>query len=343
MASKIARRFETALLPLGVLALGILIWKIGPEERAQLVALMTDVRWWFLVIIVQAVVANAANTAGLLACLPLDRASLGFLYTFAARLAGEGVNATMPTATVGGELLKIALLTKRAPAERVTAGIGAAYANQALAQMLFSFVMLPIALPRLDLPASVKGVIVLFVTGGVVATWILASVTRKGSFEKIHGLFRLIGLGKAGSRTHAATTAIDGAAKEAQSADPRGFVLSVLAFFFAWVFGVVEVALCFYACGRPVDLVQCTAIESLSTFVDAVFFFVPGQMGTRELGLVGIMRAMGVDDVMGISLGLIRRIRVLAWAALGMGCLAVLRRAGVAPEPAREPVDAHAS
>ncbi|HZU97960.1 MAG TPA: hypothetical protein VFF73_14755, partial [Planctomycetota bacterium] len=76
MASKIARRFETALLPLGILALGILIWKIGPEERAQLVALMTDVRWWFLVIIVQAVAANAANTAGLLACLPLDRASL---------------------------------------------------------------------------------------------------------------------------------------------------------------------------------------------------------------------------------------------------------------------------
>lgn len=328
MASRVARVFETALLPLGIVALGVLIWQIGPEDRSQIVRLVSVVQWWFVAVVIQELVAHAANTEGLLACLPLDRKRLGFWYTFAARLAGEGVNATMPTATVGGELLKISLLSRRAPPERVTAGISAAYASQALAQMLFTSLALPLALPALDLAMPLKGMIAVFVFGGVIATYWLASVARGGAFEKVHGLFQKIGIGKKGSRTHTATTRIDGAARDAHGANPRGFVVSVGYFFIGWLWGVVEIALIFHACGVEVDLVQCLAIESLSAFVDAVFFFVPGQMLTREVGLVGIIRALGMHDpaVVGLSLGLVRRGRVLVWAALGIFCLAGFRR-----------------
>jgi uncharacterized protein (TIRG00374 family) len=342
VASRVARIFETALLPLGVLALVVLIWQIGPDERAQLLHLVGTVKWWFLAIVLQEVVAHAANTAGLLACLPLDRKKLGFLYTCAARLAGEGVNATMPTATVGGELLKISLLSRRAPASRVTAGISAAYASQALAQMLFTAAALPLALPALELPAELRGlkwVIVLFVSGGVVATFFFANVTRLGTFERLHGLFRWIGLGKKGSRTHEVTTKIDDAARDAREASPLGFALSVVFFFAGWAWGVVEVALVFYASGQPVDLVKCLAIESLSSFVDAVFFFVPGQMGTREIGLVGIVRGLGLGDALGLSLGLVRRARVIVWAGVGIACLAWLRRTAVDEEKAPLPVE----
>ncbi len=342
MASRVARVFETALLPLGVLALIVLIWQIGPDERSQLVQLMGTVKWWFLAIVLQEIVAHAANTAGLLACLPLDRPKLGFLYTFAARLAGEGVNATMPTATVGGELLKISLLSRRAPGSRVTAGISAAYASQALAQMLFTAAALPLALPALVLPpelAGFKWLIVVFVGGGLVATYFFANVTRHGTFERVHGLFRWIGLGKKGSRTHEVTTRIDDAARDAKEASPLGFMVSVIYFFVGWAWGVVEVALVFYACGQPVDLVKCLAIESLSSFVDAVFFFVPGQMGTREIGLVGIVRGLGLNPALGLSLGLVRRGRVLAWAAVGIVCLAWFRRTATGEEEAPVPVE----
>src|SRR5581483_6243409 len=161
VASRVALIFEAALLPLGIAALGVLIWRIGPEERAEILRLLALIQWWFVAIVLQEIIAHAANTAGLLACLPLDRRALGFWYAFSARLAGEGVNATMPTATVGGELLKISLLSRRAPTERVTAGISAAYASQAVAQMLFTTLALPLALPALELPRFMKGLIVL--------------------------------------------------------------------------------------------------------------------------------------------------------------------------------------
>lgn len=338
MASRIGRIFETALLPLGVVAIGVLIWQIGPDERAEIVRLLTTIRWWFVAIILQEIVAHAANTAGLLACLPRDRGALGFWYAFAARLAGEGVNATMPTATVGGELLKISLLSRRAPADRVTAGITAAYATQALAQMLFTTLALPLALPALTLPPSFpsysKGLIVLFVLGGLVATFWFANVTRVGSFfGKTHWVFQKVGLGQKGSRTHAATSRIDDAARDAQTAAPSAFFVSVLEFLVGWTWGIAEVAIVIYACTGQVSLVQCLTIEALSSFVDAVFFFVPGQMGTREVGLTAITQALGLGAPLGISIGLIRRGRVLVWAAVGILCLAWFRRTAQPESP----------
>jgi uncharacterized protein (TIRG00374 family) len=330
VASRIGRIFEATLLPLGVAALAFLVWQIGPSG---IVERLSHVRWWFIAIIAQEMVTHYANTAGLLACLPLDRRTLGFWYTAAARLAGESVNATMPTANVGGELLKISLLSRRAPVDRVTAGISAAYATQALAQMLFTMLALPFALPALDLPVVMKGTIVSFVVAGVIGTYVFAQMTIAGSFGKIHGVLQRVGLGKEGSRTHTATTRIDDAARSSHLADPRGFAISVLQFLVGWAWGVVEVAIILHAFGLEVDVLHCLAIESLSSFVDAVFFFVPGQMGTRELGLAGITKMLGLGAPIGVSIGLLRRGRVLVWAAIGLLCLAWFRRIGELSPP----------
>jgi uncharacterized protein (TIRG00374 family) len=337
VAPRLVRAAETALIPLGIAAIAVLVWQIGPDERSELVSLVSLVKWWFLAIVLQEAVAHGLNTLGLLACLPLDRKKIGFAYAFGARLAGEGMNATMPTATVGGELLKISLLSRRAAPNRVTAGVSSAYASQTLAQMLFTALALPLSLPALHLRAELKWAVAVFVLGGLVAAYAMVSATRSGVFAKIHGVFQWAGIGKEGSTTHKATASIDDAARDASSADPHGFALAILYFFLAWLWGVVEVGLTFHACGKQVDLVQCLAIESLSSYVDSVCFFVPGQMGTRELGLVGILGALGLDAPMGISLGLVRRARVLAWAVLGLACLARLRRSGdLAPATAHE-------
>jgi predicted MFS family arabinose efflux permease len=61
-------------------------------------------------------------------------------------------------------------------------------------------------------------------------------------------------------------------------------------------------------------------------------------MGTRELGLTGITQALGLGAPIGISLGLVRRGRVLLWAAVGLLCLAWFRRTAT-EEKAPDPID----
>jgi hypothetical protein len=323
MASRLASFFERALLPIGLVGLGVLIWGAGADnviEKTRLVG------WWFLVVIAQEFVCHVTNTFGLLVCMPADRARLSFWRTFAARQAGEGVNATMPTATIGGELLKISLLARSVPAERVTAGVTAAYATQALAQMLFTAFALPLALPALDLPFSLRILFAIFVLGGVVATYWFAGVLRQGAaFGRAHGFLRKVGLGREGSRAHETSERIDDAAKAAHGASPNAFAASVLWFLFGWFWGIVEVALILHACGYEVNFASCLAIESLSAFIDAVFFFVPGQLATREGGLAAITFGLGLGAEVGVAIGLVRRGRALAWAAIGFLCLGWFR------------------
>jgi hypothetical protein len=337
---------ERAMLPLGVLALGVLVWGAGTDNVLGIVERVGLL--WFGIVIAQELVAHAANTFGLIVCMPRDRASLPFWRTFAARLAGEGVNATMPTATIGGELLKISLLARRVPTERVTAGVTAAYATQALAQMLFTALALPLALPALELPhvpqIALRLMAGVFVLGGLAFTYWMASVLRSGAFGRVHGLLRKVGLGREGSDAHSASERIDAAARTAHFENPRAFVASVLWFFFGWAWGAVEVAIILHAIGEKVDWPACFAIESLSAFIDALCLFVPGQIGTREGGLAAITFGIGLGADVGIAIGLVRRGRTLAWAALGLVCLAWFRRnpetaaAAKTDEPVRLPL-----
>jgi hypothetical protein len=337
VASRIVRVFEAAMFPLGALALGVLVWQTGKDEILRLTA---TVQWWFALIVLQELVAHSANTAGLLACLPLDRKGLGFGYTFAARLAGEGVNATMPTATVGGELLKIALLSRRAPAERVTAGVSAAYTGQTFAQMLFTALALPFALPWIPWALPYRLMLAFFVFSGLIVTYAIAVVSRGSAFGSVHSVLRKLKIGKEGSSAHETTGRIDDAAKQATVANPHAFSVSVILFLFAWFWGTIEVAVILHACRIDVDLSTCAAIESLSAFIDAAFFFVPGQMGTREGGLAGITHTLGLGTPAGLTIGLVRRGRVFIWAALGLVCLAWFRRnapKGVTPSNPIQP------
>jgi hypothetical protein len=95
----------------------------------------------------------------------------------------------------------------------------------------------------------------------------------------------------------------------------------------------------------PVSVARALMVEVLSVAIDATLFFVPGKLGTQEGGKVLIFSALGLDAAKGLSLGVLRRIRELAWALVGLVILGrahVLRRLRNEPAtapPARLPVD----
>ena len=77
----------------------------------------------------------------------------------------------------------------------------------------------------------------------------------------------------------------------------------------------------------PVDWRQAFSIETLAVTIEGILFFVPAKMGAQEGGKVLIFKAMGLDPATGLALGLVRRVRELAWAAIGLCLLGVLSRA----------------
>jgi hypothetical protein len=76
--------------------------------------------------------------------------------------------------------------------------------------------------------------------------------------------------------------------------------------------------------GPPVSPLAAIAIGALSVFIKGGTFFIPGSLGAQEGGNLLVLVAFGYSDVTGITFALLRRVRELAWIAIGLACLAAL-------------------
>ena len=85
-----------------------------------------------------------------------------------------------------------------------------------------------------------------------------------------------------------------------------------------WAVGALEIYLILRAVGVAVDWQTALALETGAVLIDGILFFVPAKVGTQEGGKVVLFAALGLDPARGLTVGVVRRIRELAYAGLGL-------------------------
>jgi hypothetical protein len=85
--------------------------------------------------------------------------------------------------------------------------------------------------------------------------------------------------------------------------------------------GAAEVYLILFWVGAPVDWQTVLAVETGSALIDGILFFVPAKVGTQEGGKVVLFAALGLNPARGLTVGVVRRIRELVYAGLGLVAL----------------------
>jgi hypothetical protein len=75
------------------------------------------------------------------------------------------------------------------------------------------------------------------------------------------------------------------------------------------------------------------ALEVGSVVTDGILFFVPAKVGTQEGGKVLLFAMLGLDPARGLTVGVVRRIRELTYAGLGLAILAWLTTRRMAEAP----------
>ena len=60
------------------------------------------------------------------------------------------------------------------------------------------------------------------------------------------------------------------------------------------------------------------SLETGSVLIDGILFFVPAKVGTQEGGKVMLFAALGLNPARGLTVGVVRRIRELVYAGLGL-------------------------
>src|SRR5438132_7086273 len=133
-----ARAMTTAqkvLLGLGTLSLGILVWRVDVNVvRAALL----QVGWGLALVLGQEAIAHLLNALGWRFAFPREDAgafALGELIRL--RVAGDAINYLTPTATIGGEVARAAMLSDSRTIDVRATSVIVAKSTQTLAQAFF--------------------------------------------------------------------------------------------------------------------------------------------------------------------------------------------------------------
>ena len=107
---------------------------------------------------------------------------------------------------------------------------------------------------------------------------------------------------------------------------PRDFFILVLCQAAFHLAGAVEIYLTLRLMGLDVGFVAAGAFEAVNRAINMAFTFVPALVGVDEAGTGALVKAAGFDFDHGVTLALIRKIRMFFWIGIGLVFLAVARK-----------------
>ncbi len=314
-----------ALLAVGVVVLGGLIWHIGPSHIVRTVEHIGVVP--FCVILLPLLLVYCLDTYGWWLTLGHWAKRVGFVRLFMVRMSGEAINMTTPTAMLGGEPLKAYLLTRyQIPMVEGLASVVTAKTIMTIAQILFMLLGI--------------GLLWWVVGGG--AYNVLAALVSVGLLTFVVCLFVIVqryGIGK-GLLTLAETCRIQSpwlAAKRPRLLEldrtvrnfyrqrRRAFAMSLGVHFVAWLTEVCEVYAILYFLGAETGWLLSLSIAAIAVLIKGAVSFIPGGLGAQEGGYLFLLLGLGYGEITGIAFAFVRRIREIIWILIGLVFLAALR------------------
>ncbi len=321
----VARWLRLSLCALGAAVVAILVWDAGPQA---VWASILQIGWRLpIVVAIPYALSTTLHTVGWALTFPRGRPPFWALWR--ARVIGEAVNVSTPTASVGGEPLKAYLVR---PWTRLVEGLASVVLDKTtvvVGQGLFLLAGLALALslappekPMMTAMTVLFGVETLAVAGFVL-------VQLRGLVGRGGRLLSRFGVGPS-AESQAKLDGLDQAIAGVYRRRAGRLTLSALWHLAAWAMGGLELYLILAFLGLPVPFTTALVIESFGAAVRFASFMIPASLGALEGGNMAIFAAFGLPAGAGLTSTLIRRLREVAWAVAGLGALAAQR---ARPEP----------
>jgi glycosyltransferase 2 family protein len=321
------RTARVLMVGCGATLLTLLILRNDPHA---LFLSLTQFSWRILIVIAfPFTLINLLDTLGWRFAFRRDVVPLSALFT--ARLAGEAVNLTTPTASVGGEAVKAWLIRRHVSMDVSAPSVIVAKTTITIAQgllLVLGLVCATWALPpdsRLLRVMQWGLVMEVLAVGGFVGAQVSGVFGGGGRLLKRFGII---------GRESGGLARLDTSLSDFYRREPGRLMLSIGFHFLGWLASALETWLILRLLGIPVSFVAVTVIEAFSTAVRFATFIVPGSLGALEGGHIAIFVALGLTATGALSFSLIRRIREAAWVGIGFIALLIIRPERAAAPPA---------
>lgn len=312
---------------LGLLAgIGLFAWILKTQDLSGVWKQVQAMQWRFLLVLLFYPVIFGLDTLGWRYALSeREQGKIRWDRLFRTRLAGEAINYVTPTAWVGGEPVKAHLLYKRygVPLDEGMASVVVAKTTFSIS--LFFFIVIGFGVTLLTQPLNHEifrwVCIALPVFGLLLALFLLAQFFTP--FQRGMSAIRWVAP-RWIKNIESKVKKWDQALVATYRQSPKMILRSFFFHFLGWVAGVFEVFLIFRLLQVPVSFATAWSIESLWLLLKSAAFLIPASLGASEGLSLLVCKGLGIGNVAGLALALVRRARELLW--MGLGLLEFYRR-----------------
>jgi hypothetical protein len=316
------KKLHVLLLLLGVAFLAWLVRKIGVREVFHELA---SLGWGLIPLILCEGVAELIHTQGWRHCLSGPLRFLPLAVLFRIRMAGYAINYVTPTATLGGEVTKAALLASHHPGPKAVSGVLVGKICFALGHLLFVAVGSLVILWQIQLPRPLW--MAMLVSSGIVGGGMLAFLLLQ-KHGKLGALIRWLATRNIGGRIlqNAAgkITEVDEALKIYYRDQRKDLVFAIGWHLVGFSVGIFQTWLFFHLLHQHILLKVVAGTWFLGMWFDLLTFAVPFNLGALEGSRVVALKAIGFDALLGMTYGLALRLALLFWVGFGLVSYALL-------------------
>jgi uncharacterized protein (TIRG00374 family) len=316
-----ARWYRAALLVCGGALCAYLILRIG---LTPILESFRTLSWRLLIVIVfPCVVLKTFDTLAWGVAFPHERMS--FLRLATALLAGQAVGSTTPAGLIGGNAVMAWMLRDRVSVRETLSSLIIFHTTSTASQGLFLLLGILLAHWTLETPPVLVRIMKWLLVLEVIGVVGFIAVQMRGIVAGGYRLLAWFGFSSNTALGQAATD-VDEALATFYRRQPRRLALSLAFNFLGWTARAGETWLILWLLGASVSVPTALIVEAFATGISFATFFLPTDVGVEEGGAVATFLALGLSGATGLSLALVRRVREVAWTALGLLLLAGNRR-----------------
>jgi glycosyltransferase 2 family protein len=306
----------------GALLLLGLLWRTGPISIFNELARMG---WGLVPIVLMEGVGDIFRTIGWRCCFSDNYRNISFGKLYFIGLSGYTINCLTPTATIGGEITKAALLSEYGRGSQAASSVMIGKLALASAQLLFATAGSLITFWGMDLPSGL-------LTGLVMGSGLLGLsltvffyVQKRG---KIGALIRWLTARNMGGIWLKSVSGklenVDSELKSFYNVRPWFLPLAIFWYILGFACGIVQIWLFLILVGADVSLNRAAGAWFMANWFDLLVFMVPLDIGVQEGSRVIAMRAVGYTSVLGMAYAITLRLQQVFWVSLGLLGYAVL-------------------
>lgn len=248
-----------------------------------------------------------------------DDARPAFTRLFRVRLAADAIS-FFTIRGVTGEPLKVMLLYDRVSAPTAAAAITLERLAFAVVSLVLAGIISSLAIRRLTMPGAWDAVFTVLSMVTILTVAVLAEIARhrKGDYlgRLVTRLGRLVGRSLESSRIVRFVLDVEDVLLELLRGNRRRLIVLTVLPVICYLLTAFEVWLVLWVIGEPIGITAALAIDTFARLGSVLSAAIPAGLGALEASNAAPVAMLGLGG--GGALALMRRVRALLWAGVGL-------------------------